>query len=514
MIKYIPTIGLEIHAELKTKTKMFCDSLNDPSEKHPNINVCPICMGFPGTLPVANKKAIESVLKVGLALGGEIPEVSWFERKSYFYPDLPKGYQISQYESPLVSRAQMSMRGEKGELKVVRIRRVHLEEDTGRLIHDSKPRSTLVDFNRAGIPLMELVTEPDISSAYEARVFAQELQLIFRYLGVSDADMEKGQMRVEANVSLQPEDPNSKIQIQNKLGTKVEIKNINSFRSVERAIEYEIERMAELLDGNKEVRQETRGWDEIKQMTVAMRTKEEAEDYRYFPEPDIPRFSLRSKDPLNPDVSDLQSLGRFLPELPEQKRKRFTQEYKIKSDDIEIMVNEPWLAQFYEEAVSELFSWEVVTPAKVVVGTSLPQLASNWLITDVRKILQDEGVSDRAGLGMTPENFAEFLALIAEGSINSATAKKLLDRIVRHNEDPSDVLSGSEIRQISNDDELLQISIKVIQGNSKAVEDFKSGKETVLQFLAGQVMKETKGRANPEIVQRILIEQLRQKGGD
>ena len=295
---YKPTIGLEIHAELKTRTKMFCDSLNDPDEKHPNVNVCPVCLGHPGTLPAANKQAIEHVIKVGLALGGKINPVSKFDRKNYFYPDLPKGYQISQYDEPLVLG---------GDLLGVRIRRIHLEEDTGRLLHESSPSAgsgrpaSLVDFNRAGVPLMELVTEPDIKSANEAINFSKELQLIFRYLGVSEANMEKGELRVEANVSL------------NK-GTKVELKNINSFAAVRGAIAYELKRQSEVLESGGKVEQETRGWDDGKKKTVSQRTKEEAHDYRYFPEPDLPPFET--------NVFGIENLKISIPELPKEKRTR------------------------------------------------------------------------------------------------------------------------------------------------------------------------------------------------
>ena len=288
-----PTIGLEIHIELKTKSKMFCPCQNDPHQTLPNINVCPICLGHPGTLPTINKKAVESVILVGLALGGKISPFTKFDRKNYFYPDLPKGYQISQYDEPLVTG---------GMLNNIRIRRIHLEEDTGTLIHDEKSGSSLVDFNRAGVPLMELVTEPDISSAKEAVQFGEDLQLILRYLGVSDVDMEKGQMRLEANVSLN-------------MGTKVEIKNINSFKALFSAIEYEIQRQSELLKKGHKIIQETRGWNDVEQKTFSQRIKEEAHDYRYFPEPDLPPFET--------SIFNIELLRKTLPELPKQKLERF-----------------------------------------------------------------------------------------------------------------------------------------------------------------------------------------------
>src|SRR3989338_7040959 len=337
---YEPIIGLEIHVELKTKTKMFCVCLNDPEEKHPNVNICPICLGHPGTLPTINKKAVESVLKLGLALNGKIPEISKFDRKNYFYPDLPKGYQISQYDKPLVLG---------GELDSVRITRIHLEEDTGRLVHETQNMkheaqkndsgsklhaSSYVDFNRAGVPLMELVTEPDIKSGEETVKFAKELQLILRYLEISDADMEKGQMRVEVNISLRENTDGRGLEDRlTQMGTKVEIKNLNSFRAVQEAIDYEIERQGEHLEKSEGIKQETRGWDDINKKTVSQRFKEESHDYRYFPEPDLPPMNLRSSQDLN-----LEKLKIEIPELPAQKRKRFEKEYGLTANQVEILI--------------------------------------------------------------------------------------------------------------------------------------------------------------------------------
>ncbi|MEK7481807.1 MAG: Asp-tRNA(Asn)/Glu-tRNA(Gln) amidotransferase subunit GatB, partial [Patescibacteria group bacterium] len=325
---YKPTIGLEIHVQLKTKTKMFCGCLNDSEEKNPNINVCPICMGHPGTLPTINKKAVEAVLKLGLALNGNPPAGgSKFDRKNYFYPDLPKGYQISQYDKPLVFS---------GELNGIKLRRIHLEEDTGSLIHPSDKNYSLVDFNRAGVPLMELVTEPDIESGEQAVEFAKELKLILRYLEISDADMEKGQMRVEANISLtNDQQPTTN----NKLGTKVEVKNLNSFRAVGEAIDYEIKRQTEILESGKKVIHETRGWDEIKKKTEHQRLKEESHDYRYFPEPDLPILDSTN--------FNLEKLKVEVPELPAQKRERFKKEYDLKLEQAEILVQERDLSKYF-----------------------------------------------------------------------------------------------------------------------------------------------------------------------
>src|SRR3989338_1538647 len=322
------TVGLEIHAELRAKTKMFCGCKNDSDEKHPNVNICPVCGGHPGTLPVINKEAVRQVQRTGLALGSELQKHSQFDRKNYFYPDIPKGYQISQYKYPLVLE---------GSLNGVKITRIHLEEDTARSQHNKKNDASLVDFNRAGVPLMELVTEPDITSAKQAREFAEELQLVLQYLGASEANMEKGEMRCEANISV------SKT---SEKGVKVEVKNLNSFRAVERAIEYEVRRQIELLESGKKVIQETRGWDENKEITFSQRSKESAHDYRYFPEPDLP--------PMEFSDEYIEKLRATIPELPEQKRKRFTEEYGISADLVETLVSERSLAAFWEKVISEL----------------------------------------------------------------------------------------------------------------------------------------------------------------
>ena len=330
MAKYEPVIGLEIHAELKTKTKMFCASKNDPDEKHPNVNICPVCTGAPGTLPVINKEAVSHVIKVGLALKSKISEITKWDRKNYFYPDLPKGYQISQYDEPICLGGRLKIPGFD---KLIRITRIHLEEDTGRLLHFGHLGHSLIDFNRAGVPLMELVTEPDLNSGEEASAFAQELQLILRYLGVSDANMEKGQMRIEANLSLKPRGSSE-------LGTKVEVKNLNSFKAVREAIDYEIVRQTELLEEGKKITQETRGWNESKGKTISQRRKEESHDYRYFPEPDLP--------PLKIDLAMVSDFEAALPELPSDKRERFKDQYGLIDNQINILVSKKKLAGFFE----------------------------------------------------------------------------------------------------------------------------------------------------------------------
>ena len=363
---YTPTIGLEVHVELNTKSKMFCSCLNDPDERHPNINVCPVCLGHPGVLPVINREAVRKTIKVGLALGCQIAEHSKFERKNYFYPDLPKGYQISQWHQPFCREGFLEIGKEK-----IKIRRVHLEEDTARLIHPAGSDYSLVDFNRAGIPLMELVTEPGIDSAKEAREFAQTLHLIMHYLDVSDADMEKGQMRVEVNISLSKE--------KGKLGTKVEIKNLNSFRAVERGIDYEIQRQTELLKSGKKIVQETRGWDGVKGITVSQREKEEAHDYRYFPEPDLP--------PLHFTVQEIKEIQAEIPELPQQRKQRLAKEYKLDEKSIGIFVYNKDLGEYFEKVVSEL---PPRLPQEKI--SKLVKLSANYLITDLQGLLKGSAV--------------------------------------------------------------------------------------------------------------------------
>ena len=472
-MKYEPTIGLEIHVELKTKTKMFCASLNDPNEKKPNVNICPVCMGHPGTLPVINQEAVRKVLMCGKALSGKLADYSQFDRKNYFYPDLPKGYQISQYKFPLV---------EGGELNGVKITRIHLEEDTGRLIHAKDETSSLVDFNRAGVPLMELVTEPCINSGEQARKFAEELQLVLRYLDISDADMEKGQMRVEVNISLS--------QISNlkskKLGTKVEVKNLNSFRSVERAVEYEIKRQTAVLEAGEKVIHETRGWDEDKQKTFSQREKEMAHDYRYFPEPDLPPLKISELD------FDLS-----LPELPEEKRNRFKEKYGLKDEAVEIFVRDFTMGKFFESAISHLSD-----KLKETVS-----LASNYITSDLAGLLKESGKTF-SDLKINPEMFAKLVAMNRKGEISSRGAKDVLKIMFEQGGNPEKIVEERGLKQASDDGFIKNIVEEVVKNNPAAVKEYKNGKENALQFLVGQGMKLSKGKANPAVLQKLLREKI------
>ena len=508
-MKYNPIIGLEIHVELRTKSKMFCGCVNDSDERHPNVQICPICLGHPGTLPVINKEAVRKVIKTGLALNCQIPEVSKFDRKNYFYPDLPKGYQISQYDKPFCKEGYLKMDGRK-----IRITRVHLEEDTGKLIHPEGVDYSLVDFNRAGIPLMEMVTEPDITSAKEARIFAEELQLILCYLGVSDADMEKGQMRVEVNISLSKS---------KKLGTKVEIKNLNSFRSVEKAIDYEIKRQTEVLNEDKKVIQETRGWNEAKGITVSQRKKEESYDYRYFPEPDLPTLHLNKRF--------IQEIKAEIPELPQQRRERFAKEYNLNEKVVKIFISNKNLGEYFEKVMSELINWvnpvrgyndkmkvqrrqtsngvketEIKEKISNQEFLKLTNLAANYIITDFWSLFGKVLIKELEGK-ISPENFAEMIKMIYKGEISSKIAKQILPEMLK-GADPSHIIEERGLTQVSNVLELENIIKDVIFKNQKAVEDYKKGKESALQFLVGQIMAATRGRAKPDIVQKILKKEL------
>ncbi len=496
---YKPVIGLEIHAELKTKTKMFCDSLNDPDEKHPNINVCPICMGHPGTLPVINYEAVKKVIMAGLALNCKIAEDTFFERKNYFYPDLPKGYQITQYQKPLCEGGYLDIDGKK-----IRITRIHLEEDAGRLQHLPGKDYSLVDYNRAGMPLMELVTEPDFETGLEVKKFAEELQLIFRYLGVSDADMEKGLMRVEVNISLTGDD--------GKWGTKVEIKNLNSIKAASDGVDYEIKRQTEVLEAGEKVAQETRGWDDSKKATVSQRSKEEAHDYRYFPEPDLP--------PLKFTPAQIQEIRDGLLELPSQRRVRFAQ-YGLTEAQIEIFTVARHLGDYYEHVASELDSCakdfhikkglEGDYPSEPHLGGRLHELSANYIITEFPSLMNVKGleIDDMEGFKISPEAFAELMVLIFHKELSSTGAKAVLKEMAETGLHPEQVIKEKNLGQVSDEGEIGTVVDKVIANNSQAVEDYKKGKEASFKFLIGMVMRESKGKANPQVVEEILNKKLK-----
>lgn len=493
---YKPVIGLEIHAELKTQTKMFCDSLNDPDEKHPNINVCPICMAHPGTLPVINMAAVKKVVTAGLALNCKIAEDTFFERKNYFYPDLPKGYQISQYQKPLCYDGWLEVNGKK-----FRITRIHLEEDAGRLYHlpagqagPSEGDYSLVDYNRAGVPLMELVTEPDFENGEEVKKFAEELQLMWRYLEVSDANMEKGQMRVEVNISLTNPDGS--------WGTKVEVKNINSVKFAADAVNYEIKRQTELLEAGEKVKQETRGWDEFKKQSFSQRSKEEAHDYRYFPEPDLPPLHFGNKD--------IEEMRSKIFELPQARRVRFKEQYGLPDNDIEVFTLNKSLGDYFEHTASELLSFDKLDHLKKPASehqAKLIKLASNYLITEIKR-MADEVSAEPADTKIMPEMLADLVVRIFHAEVSSSGAQTVLKEMFATGKKPGEIIKEKDLEQVSDTGELNQAVAKVIADNPKAVEDYKKGKEASLKFLVGMAMRETRGKANPQIVEEILKQML------
>ena len=497
-MNYIPTIGLEIHCELKTASKMFCSCPNRPDTGAPNTNVCPVCLGHPGTLPVANREAIRLTRLVGLALDSRILEHSKFDRKNYFYPDLPKGYQISQYDQPLCQGGCLEI-NDGGKPKKIGITRVHLEEDTGKLMHSDDKDHSLVDFNRGGVPLMELVTEPDIENADQAREFVKELQLILRHLGASDADMEKGQLRVEVNISLGQIASDGK----KKLGTKVEIKNLNSLKAVEGSVAFEIGRQTAQIKNGEKVVQETRGWNEFTGQTFSQREKEEAFDYRYFPEPDIP--------PLAISPEEIKKLKAVVGELPAKKRFRLAEQYGLDAAIVEIFVVNRDLGEYFEKIASELEEWANVKEGDCensdVQNHQLARLCANYLTTDVLGALAGKSFCEKEFL-VSPENFAEFICLIYKGEITSKIAKQVLAEMIKTGNDPSAIITQKGLSQISGKKEIAVIVEGVMARNEKAVADYRAGKQNAFQFLIGQVLAATQGRANPDILKEALLEKL------
>ncbi len=499
-MKYDIIIGLEIHAELKTKSKMFCSCDNDKDNRAPNTTVCPICLGHPGTLPVPNKQAIDWTLLLGLALNCQINRETKFDRKNYFYPDLPKGYQISQFDKPFCLSGKLDV----GQ-RTINITRIHLEEDTGKLFHPKGREETLIDFNRAGTPLVELVTEPIIKDAEEAKKFCQSYQRILRFLNISNADMEKGEMRCEANVSLQKPGTwkyeTGQILATNnkKINAKVEVKNINSFRSLEKAINYEIERQTEVLNNKQDIIPETRGWDEDKNITVAQRLKETAADYRYFPEPDIP--------PIIIDPKCLDSLKPQLVELPKTKAKRFREQYWIKYEQAEIIANDKALANFFENVVSEMGAWiEANGDNFERQDKNAAQMVANWTISELLKNLNKDK-KDASQIKMTAENFAELLTLIWQDKINSSAGQRILEIMYWDGGEPTDIMNKLGLAQINDDVKLEKAINKIMKDNPKQASEYLNGKLPLIQFLIGKTMAETKGKANPEKI-KIILEKM------
>lgn len=470
-MEFETVVGIEIHARINTKTKMFCRCGNEIFNTDPNSHVCGICMGFPGMLPVVNREAVMKGAKAALALNCTVNEFSKFDRKSYFYPDLPKGFQISQFDQPISENGSITITLSDGSTKKIGITRLHLEDDAGKLTHTAG--GTLVDYNRSGTPLMEIVSEPDIRTVEEASQYARQIQKIVRYVNASDADMEKGQMRFDLNISLRPKG-------QKAFGIRAEVKNLNSFRSLEKALEYEIKRQTQLLSEGGKVIQETRGWDDEKEITVSQRGKEEAADYRYFPEPDIPPLVI-SKEEINKLKSEI-------PELPEAKAKRYREEFELSEDDASQLSDSAELSDYFERAMK-------------VSGS--PKKTSNWILSELLALLNSQG-GTISECRLSAENLGKLVKLIEEGVITGKSAKDIFADVYEGDLDPEKVVEEKGLKVMSDTGELEKICQEVISRNPAIVADYKAGKEKAIGGLVGQVMGVTKGTANPQAVNELL----------
>lgn len=473
-MKYEAVIGLEVHAELLTDSKIFC-GCSTKFGSEPNTQVCPVCLGLPGTLPVLNKKVVEYAVRAGLALNCTIANFSKMDRKNYFYPDLPKAYQISQYDLPLCSNGYIEIEVEGG-TKRIGIKRIHIEEDAGKLLHEGTDGS-LVDYNRAGVPLIEIVSEPDISTPEEAYQYLVKLKSILEYTEVSDCKMQEGSLRVDTNVSVRPVGTTE-------LGTKIELKNLNSFKAVQKALEYEIKRQIKVLEEGGTIVQETRRWNEAKGITEPMRTKEEAHDYRYFPEPDLV--------PIIVTEEWKEEIRKTLPEMPDAKRERFITQYGLPEYDAKVITSSKKMADFFEKCASNYHS---------------PKIVSNWLMGEFARLLNDTG-KEIDEVPITPDMLIELLKLVDDNVISGSIAKTVFEEMFFTGKNPQIIVEEKGLRQIADEDELRRIVRKVIEENPKSVEDYKKGKEKALGFLVGQVMKETKGKANPQLTNQLLREEL------
>ena len=472
---YEAVIGLEVHVQLKTKTKAFCGCVNEFGLKE-NTNICPVCLGLPGSLPVLNQKAYKMSAKVGLALGCTLRQSVKFDRKNYFYPDLPKNFQISQYDMPFAENGALDI-SVNGQNKKIRIKRVHLEEDAGKLIHPFGESYSLIDFNRAGTPLLEIVSEPDMHSPDDAYQYLTDIKLILQYLDVSDCDMEKGSLRCDANISLRPEG-------QAKLGTKAELKNMNSFKAVKAALAYEIKRHEKILDNQKHIAQETRLWDEKKEETFIMRSKEEAHDYRYFPEPDLPLFVFSD--------AEVEEIRKTIPELPKDRLRRFVSTLQISEKDAVVLISSRELADLFEACLN-LYN----EPKKI----------ANWLIGPVLSHARSN-LSFEA-LHLTPESLIKVISLVEDGAVSNLAGKSILAGMVETGKSPQDIMREKNLAQVSGSPELELVIDQVIAGNKKSVDDYMAGKENALMFLVGQVMRLSSGKANPKVAKDMMTERLK-----
>ena len=471
-------IGLETHVELSTKTKIFCSCTTEFGGA-PNTHCCPVCMGMPGTLPVVNEKVLEYAVKVGLALDGEITRSCRFDRKNYFYPDLPKAYQISQLYLPIVRNGKLPIHTESGGEKTIRIHELHMEEDAGKLVHDPWIDQTRCDYNRCGVPLIEIVTEPDFRSGEEVIAYLEKLRSTLQYLGVSDCKMQEGSLRCDVNLSVRPAGSDE-------LGTRTEMKNLNSFKAIARAIEYEARRQIELIEEGKRVVQETRRWDENKDATFAMRSKENAQDYRYFPEPDIP--------PLEIGEDYLERLRKEQPEMAEAKMARYQADWGLPAYDTQMLTGQKALADFFESAVA--------------LGAP-PKQAANWIMGEVMRRLSADGLEAK-DMAFTPKTLARLIELVQNGALNRNTAVKVFDAVFDGDGDVDAYVKAHGLEQVSDAGLVGSVVDKVLSANPKSIQDFKSGKEKAFGFLVGQVMRELKGQASPQVVNQTLREKLEQ----
>ena len=473
---YEIVMGLEVHAELSTKTKIFC-SCPTAFGAAPNTQVCPICMAMPGTLPVLNEKVVEYAVRAGLATNCEIERNSKNDRKNYFYPDLPKAYQISQYDKPLCKKGYIEIETSQGKKKIG-ITRIHIEEDAGKLNHDELGGGSLVDLNRAGVPLIEIVSEPDFRTVEEVDTYLKKLKSILEYIEVSDCKMQEGSFRADLNVSIHKKG-------ETKLGTRTEMKNMNSFKNITRALEYEINRQIDVVENGGVIEQETRRWDEVSGKTFSMRDKEDAEDYRYFPEPDLVAINLSEEY--------IENIRKDLPEMPESRKQRYLEEYKLSEKDAGILTSSKYLSDLFEKAS------EVCGNHKAV---------NNWIISDISRIL-NETEMDPIEIPFDANQLGKLVILIDKGTISSSIGKKVLEELFENPRDPEDIIKEKGWLQISDEGEIKQLVLKIIEANPQSVADFKAGKDRAIGFLVGQAMKETKGKANPQMLNKMFAEELK-----
>lgn len=470
---YEAIIGLEVHAELSTKTKIFCSCPTDFGGE-PNTHVCPVCMAMPGALPILNKKVVEYAVKAGLATNCDITKYSKNDRKNYFYPDLPKSYQISQFDKPLCTNGYIEIETENG-TKKIGITRIHIEEDAGKLTHDDYGRNSLVDLNRAGVPLIETVSEPDLRSSKEADTYLKKLKSILQYIEVSDCKMEEGSLRADVNVSVHKKGT--------PFGKRTEMKNMSSFRSIVRAIDYEIERQIDVYENGGTIEQETLRWDEVSGKTFTMRNKENANDYRYFPEPDLGIIEVSEEWK--------EEIRKSLPEMPEERKVRYIQEFKLPEYDSNILVSSKYLSDFFENAL------------KVCNN---PKAVSNWIMTDIIRVQNEEGVEE---MPFTAEELGKLIVLIDKGTISSSIAKKVFEELLENPKDPEEIIKEKGWIQISDEGAIKEVVLKILEANPQSIVDYKAGRDRALGFLVGQAMKETKGKANPKMLNDLFLEELK-----